>query len=170
VPGKDYEYVAVSFDPKETAALASTKKQNYQEKYNFPRNAEGIHFLTADENSVKILADAIGFKYKWVEQAKEWAHASAAVLLTPDGTIARYLHGVYFEPKTMRLSLVEASKGSIGDLKDSVLLFCVHYEPTEGAYAPLMAFNAMRVACVIILSLVLFWLISYWLKQRRKTV
>ena len=155
VPGKDYDLLAVSFDPKETSSLAAAKKHTYQEKFKFPNNAEGIQFLTSDENSVKILADAIGFKYKWDDNTKEWAHASAAVILTPDGVVSRYLHGVYFEPKTFRLSIVEASRGKIGDIVDAVMLFCFRYDPKASKYA-LYAFNLMRVGAAAIVVLLLF--------------
>lgn len=169
VAGKDYDLLAVSFDPKENAELAAAKKYTYQEKYNFPNNGEGIRFLTGDENSVKTLADAIGFKYKWDDKLKEWAHASAAVVLTPEGVVSRYLHGVYFEPKTFRLSIVEASQGKVGDVVDSVMLFCFRYDPQANKYA-LYAFNVMRAGAVAIVLIVLIWLLPFWRRQKvRKT-
>jgi len=166
VPGKDYDLLAVSFDPKENYELAAAKKYTYQDKYEFPENGKGIHFLTGDENSVKTLADAIGFKYKWDATAKEWAHASAAVILTPEGMISRYLHGVYFEPKTFRLSIVEASKGKIGGIMDSVMLFCFRYDAKANKYA-LYAFNVMRAAGAGFVLLLAIWLIPYWMRQSR---
>ncbi len=166
VAGQDYELLAVSFDPKETSDLAAAKKYNYQQKYDFPENGKGIHFLTGDENSVKILADAIGFKYKWDDKAKEWAHASAAVLLTPEGQISRYLHGVYFDPKTFRLSIVEASRGLVGNIVDSVMLFCYRYDPKGSQYA-FYAFNVMRVGAAAIAVVLFFWLFLFW-KPRMK--
>ena len=166
VAGKDYDLLAVSFDSKETSDLAAAKKYNYQQKYNFPDEGRGIHFLTGDENSVKILADAIGFKYKWDDKAKEWAHASAAVLLTPEGQISRYLHGVYFEPKTFRLSIVEASQGKVGNVVDSIMLFCYRYDPNGSKYA-LYAFNVMRVGGAVAVIVLFFWLFLFW-KTRLK--
>jgi len=168
-PGRDYDFIAVSFDPKEKFNLAAAKKKNYLEKYQLAKNADGIHFLTGDENSVKILAEAVGFKYKWMDNSKEWAHASAAVVVTPDGTVARYLHGVYFEPKTMRLSIVEASHGKVGDLKDSIILFCYRYDPHGSKYA-IYSWNVMRAACVLVFLGVMIWLLPFWLRQRRKTI
>ncbi|MBY0383804.1 SCO family protein [bacterium] len=166
VAGKDYDLLAVSFDSKETSDLAAAKKYNYQQKYQFPEEGRGIHFLTGDENSVKILADAIGFKYKWDDKAKEWAHASAAVLLTPEGQISRYLHGVYFEPKTFRLSIVEASQGKVGSVVDSIMLFCYRYDPNGSKYA-LYAFNVMRAAGAVAVIVLFFWLFLFW-KPRLK--
>ncbi len=166
VAGKDYDLLAISFDPKENSDLAAAKKYNYQQKYDFPQNGKGIHFLTGDQNSVKVLADAIGFKYKWDNKAKEWAHASAALLLTPEGKISRYLHGVYFEPKTFRLSIVEASKGLVGNIVDSIMLFCYRYDPKGSTYA-LYAFNVMRVGAALVTIGLFFWLFLFW-KPRLK--
>lgn len=164
--GKDYDLLAISFDPRETSDLAAAKKYNYQQKYDFPENGKGIHFLTGDENSVKNLADAVGFKYKWDDKAKEWAHASAAVLLTPEGQISRYLHGVYFDPKTFRLSIVEASRGLVGNVVDSVMLFCYRYDPKGSKYA-FYAFNVMRAGAAAIAVVLFFWLFLFW-KPRLK--
>jgi protein SCO1 len=167
VPGKDYDLLAVSFDHRETADLAAAKKYTYQEKYSFPDNARGIHFLTGSETALKTLADSIGFQYKWDDKAKEWAHASAAVLLTPSGVISRYLHGVYFEPKTLRLSIIEASQGRVGDIIDSVVLFCFRYDPKANKYA-LYAFNLMRAGAVAICLVMAAWLFLFWRRTRKQ--
>lgn len=167
VAGKDYDLLAVSFDPKEDSDLASAKKFTYQEKYNFPNGGSGIHFLTGSENAVKTLAESVGFSYKWDDKAKEWAHASAAVLTTPAGKVSRYLHGVYFEPKTFRLSLVEASQGKVGDIIDSVVLFCFRYDSHGNQYG-LYWFNLMRAGAAAICLIMATWLFLFWRKQRRE--
>lgn len=168
VPGKDYDLLAVSFDPTENSDLAAAKKYTYQEKYNFPDNAKGIHFLTGNESAVKTLAESVGFTYKWDDKANEWAHASAAVLLTPKGVVSRYLHGVYFEPKTFRLSIIEASAGKVGDIIDSVMLFCFRYDPQANKYA-LYAFNLMRAGAAAICIIMALWLFLFWRRTRRTT-
>ncbi len=167
VAGKDYDLLAVSFDPKEDADLASAKKFTYQEKYNFPDGASGIHFLTGSENAVKTLAESVGFSYKWDDKAKEWAHASAAVITTPDGIVSRYLHGVYFEPKTFRLSLVEASQGKVGDIIDSVVLFCFRYDAHGNQYG-LYWFNLMRAGAGAICLIMATWLFLFWRRQKEE--
>lgn len=167
VPGKDYDLLAVSFDPREDADLAAAKKYTYQEKYGFPENGKGIHFLTASESAVKTLAEAVGFQYKWDDKAKEWAHASAAVLTTPDGVVSRYLHGVYFEPKTFRLSLVEAGQGKVGDIIDSVVLFCFRYDPHGNKYG-LYVFNLMRAGAALICIIMGMYLFLFWRRSRRE--
>ena len=168
VAGKDYDLLAVSFDSKENSDLAAAKKFTYQEKYNFPDNAKGIHFLTGTEDAVKTLAESVGFTYKWDDKANEWAHASAAVLLTPAGVVSRYLHGVYFEPKTFRLSIIEASAGKVGDIIDSVMLFCFRYDPKANKYA-LYAFNLMRAGAAGICLIMALWLFLFWKKTRKVT-
>lgn len=167
VAGKDYDLLAVSFDPKETSDLAAAKKYNYQEKYDFPDNGKGIHFLTGSESAVKTLAESVGFSYKWDEKANEWAHASAAVLLTQSGVVSRYLHGVYFEPKTFRLSIIEASMGKVGDIIDSVVLFCFRYDPKANKYA-LYAFNLMQAGAGAICIIMAMWLFLFWRKTRQR--
>ena len=168
-PGKDFEFVALSIDPKETPDLAQAKKEVYIKEYGLEAGLAGIHFLTGGEEEVKKAADAVGFKYKWVESAKEWAHASAAIISTPEGKISRYMHGVYFDPKTFRLSLVEASEGKIGNIVDQFALFCFRYDPKANQYA-LYAFNALRAGAGILVLLLLAWLVPTWIRQRRQAV
>ena len=132
--GSDYEVVTVSFNPKETWMLAGAKKANYLEKYNRPGAKEGWHFLTGDEASIKQLADTVGFHYKYDPISKQFAHASAIMVLTPEGKIARYFYGIDYPARDFRLGLVEASANKIGTTADQVLLFCYHYDPMTGKY------------------------------------
>ncbi len=167
VPGKDYELVAVSIDSKETPKLAKAKLNNYKNSFERFKNTDGIHFLTGGDEEVSRLAKAVGFKYRWDEEAEQWAHASAAILVTPEGIISRYLHGIVFDLKTTRLSIVEASEGKIGDLVDQITLFCFNYDPKEKKFA-VVAFNVMRLGGGLVLFIMVLWLIPFWLRQRRK--
>ncbi|MCJ8275450.1 MAG: SCO family protein [Bdellovibrionales bacterium] len=168
-PGKDYDLLAVSFDPKEDADLGRAKKETYINEYlkMDPETTEGIHFLTGTEENIKKLADTVGFKYKWVEENNEWAHASAAIITTPKGLISRYLHGVYFEAPTFRLSVVEASKGLIGSISDSFALFCFRYDPKTNKYS-LYIYNVLRAVASIVLILLAIFLIPFWMKARKQ--
>lgn len=168
-PGKDFEFLAVSFEPKEDSDLAAAKKETYVEEYfgEGSKKGQGMHFLTGTQENIKKLADSVGFRYKWIEDNREWAHASAAVITTPKGLISRYLHGVYFEPKTFRLSIVEASKGLIGTISDSFALFCFRYDPKTNKYS-LYIFNVLRGAASLILVILAFWLIPFWWKSRKR--
>ena len=169
VPGKDFEFVAVTIDPKESPDLAQSKKEVYAETYGASEHISGLHFLTGKENEIKRLANAVGFKYKWVEAQKEWAHASAAIVSTPNGKISRYLHGVYFEPKTFRLSVVEASEGKVGSIVEHFALMCFRWDPNTNGYA-LNGFYVMRWTAGLLVLLMLLWLTPVWWRSRKMEV
>jgi protein SCO1 len=139
--GSDYQVVAVSFNPEETWQLAQAKKGNYIEKYNRPgvRAEAGWHFLTGSQASIKKLTDTVGFHYKYDPVSKQFVHASAIMILTPEGKIARYFYGIEYKPRDFRLGLVEASANKIGTTADQVLLFCYHYDPSTGKYGVVIA-------------------------------
>jgi protein SCO1/2 len=102
-PGREFELITVSFDPRETSTLARLKKQNYLSEYGRPGAGDGWHFLVGSEASIRALTEAVGFRYRWDEQGQQFVHQAALYVLTPDGTISRYLYGVMFEPRSMRL-------------------------------------------------------------------
>jgi protein SCO1/2 len=143
-PGKDFEVIAISFDPKDTAEIAAAKKENYLHRYRRPGTANGWHFLTGDEASVRAVTDAIGFHYKYDPLTDQYAHASAIMLLTPEGRVSKYFYGVEYSPRDIRLGLVEASNNRIGTPADEVLLFCFHYDPATGKYGAAVM-NLLRV-------------------------
>ncbi len=152
--GKDYEAISVSFDPREKPQLAADKKQVYAMDYKRPGVAEGWHFLTGDAPSIKRLTDAVGFRYAYDEGTKQFAHASAIYVATPDGKLSRYFYGIAYAPKQMRLSLIEAAAGKIGSPINQLLFYCYHYDPTTGKYG-VAVLNVMRAGGVLtVLSLV----------------
>jgi protein SCO1 len=132
--GKEFEVVTVSFDPRETPATAATKKKDLIARYGRPGAGDGWHFLTGSADSINALASAVGFKYHYDPRTNQYAHATAIMILTPQGHISRYLYGVDFPPKDLRMGLVEASQGKIGNPVDQVLLYCYHYDPATGKY------------------------------------
>jgi protein SCO1/2 len=154
--GKQYEVVAVSFDPRETPQMAAAKKQNYL------KGAEqGWHFLTGTETSSKALAAAVGFRYVYDSMTNQYAHSSAIMILTPAGRVARYFYGIQYPPRDVRLGLVEASNEKIGTPTDQVLLYCFHYDPTTGKYA-LAIMNVLRLAGLITVgALVTFMIVMF---------
>ena len=139
--GKDFEIVTVSFDPREKPALAAAKKATYLERYKRPGAAAGWHFLTGDESSIKRLTSAVGFRYVWDDDLKQFAHPTGITVLTPQGRLSRYLFGVEYWPRDLRFALIDASAGKIGSAADQVLLYCYHYDPEAGRYG----FAIMRV-------------------------
>lgn len=136
-PGRDFEVLAVSFDPKDTPELAASKKQMYLRRYGRPDTANGWHFLVGDPANTKALADAVGFHYKYDPKTDQYAHASGIMVLTPDGHLSKYFYGVEYSPRDLRLGLVEASSDKIGSPVDQILLYCYHYDPNTGKYGAL---------------------------------
>lgn len=165
-PKDKFEILAISFDPKENAELALNKKKNYMKIYDRPHAEEGWHFLTTDQETLTKLTSAVGFKYKWNDQEKEWSHASAAIITTPQGVISRYLGGIQFDPKDVKLALNEASGGKIGTLIDKVILFCFHYDPQANKYA-LYAFNLVRLGGALIVLVMFLWLLPFWIRTKK---
>lgn len=151
-PARDYQIVFVSIDPSETPALASQKKETYLAEYG-RGGADGWHFLTGNQQEIESLAQAVGFRYQWIESARQFAHPAVMTLCTPDGRISRYLYGVRFDPQTLRLSLVEASGGKIGNAVDQLFLTCFQYDGKQGRYA-VAAMTIMRTGGVIMMLVV----------------
>jgi protein SCO1/2 len=160
-PGRDFEVVAFSFDPKDTPETATSKKQLYLRRYGREGTANGWHMLTGDEANIKALTDAIGYRYKYDPATDQYAHASGIMVVTPDGRLSRYFYGVEYAPRDLRLGLVEASMNKIGNPVDEVLLFCFHYDPATGKYGAVVM-NIVRLAggafvliCGVFLAIVL---------------
>jgi protein SCO1/2 len=152
-PGEEFEVVTVSFDPRESAALAAAKKVtyiNYLPESSRTKAAAGWHFLTGDEESIKRLTEAVGFRYHYDEATSQFAHASAIYLTTPQGILARYFYGIEYAPRDLRLGLIEAADNKIGSPVDQLLLYCYHYDPATGKYGA-RVMNIMRVGGIITL-------------------
>ena len=142
--GDQFDVVTVSFNPKETPGDAAAKKQEFIRRYGRPNAASGWHFLTGPADSINALTRAVGFQYQYDEAHDQYAHATAIMVLTPQGRISRYFYGVDFPPKDLRMGLVEASSGKIGNLTDQVLLYCYHYDPATGKYGAIVT-NMLKV-------------------------
>jgi protein SCO1 len=143
--GKDFDIVTVSIDPAETPAMARAKKDVYVRRYGRQTTAEGWHFLTGEQANIAALASAVGYRYAYDANIKQYAHPSAVMVLTPEGRIAQYFYGIEYTPKDLRLGLVESSKGQIGTVVDQALLYCYHYDPTTGKYGAAVM-NILRLA------------------------
>jgi len=142
--GNQFDVVTVSFNPKETPEIAAAKKAEYLQRYGRPNAAAGWHFLTGPPESINALTKAVGFQYQYDATKDQYAHATAIMVLTPQGRIARYFYGVDFPPKDLRLGLVEATQGKIGNPVDQVLLYCYHYDPAAGKYGAVVS-NMLKV-------------------------
>ena len=136
--GKEFDVLTVSFDPNETPDMATKKKAEFLKRYARPGAGEGWHFLTGPQESIDALTKASGFQYQYDSKTGQFAHATAIMVLTPEGKIAQYYYGVEFAPKDLRLGLIQASENKIGTLADQVLLYCYHYDPTTGKYGAII--------------------------------
>jgi protein SCO1 len=134
-PGRDYEVVFVSFDPRENTAMAAEKKKSALEHFQRPATADGWHFLTGTKESIAVITHAANFRYNLDVRTNLFSHASGIMLLTPDGRISRYFYGIEYPGRDMRLGLVDASAGKIGSPIDRVLLFCYQYDPSAATYS-----------------------------------
>jgi len=163
-PGRDFEVVSVSFDPKDTPDIAASKKQLLLKRYGRPNTSNGWHFLVGDQPNIKTLTDAVGFHYKYDPATQQFAHASGIMILTPDGHLSRYFYGLEYAPRDIRLGLVEASQNKIGSPVDQILLFCYHYDPSTGKYGALV----MRIVRVSGARFVLVCGTFLWIVFRRE--
>ena len=164
-PGRDFQIVTVSINPKETPELAAQKKAQYVKEYGREGATSGWHFLTGDEREIRALADAVGFRYAFDPESGQFVHAAGIVVATPDGRLSRYFYGVEFAPRDLRLGLVDSSAGKIGTLADRILLFCYHYDPATGRYGA-AAIKMMRLGGIVTVIL-LAWGIRSMLRRSR---
>jgi protein SCO1/2 len=146
--GREFNVVAVSFDPRDTPDTALAKKQAYVNRYQRAEAESGLHFLTGTESSIKALTEAVGFHYRFDNETNQYVHASGIMVVTPDGKLSRYFYGIDYSPRDVRLGLVEASDNKIGSPVDQVLLFCYHYDPVTGKYGPVIM-NMIRLGGLV---------------------
>ena len=133
-PGTEFDILTISFDPRETHELAAKKKERYIRDLKRPGAENGWHFLTGDEANIKALTETVGFRYRFDERTKQYAHGSAIMVLTPKGRVSRYFYGLEYSSRDLRLGLVEAADERIGTLTDAVTLLCYKYDPASGKY------------------------------------
>jgi protein SCO1/2 len=146
--GRDFEVVLVSFDPRDTPAIAAEKKRAHLEYWSTETDAAAWHLLTGDEETIRRVTSAAGFTYRWDERTGQFAHVSGVLVVTPDGRLARYFYGIEYSPKELRMALVESSQGRIGSLIDELILYCFHYDPDSGRYG-LLVMNLVRLGGVM---------------------
>jgi protein SCO1 len=165
--GQDYKIVTLSFDPLETPMLAQVNKQRLVKAYGRPEAANGWHFLTGDWENINQVVDTVGFGFTWNEKRKEYAHVAVVMICKPDGRISRYLYGIEFDPKTLRLSLVEASEGKVGSTLDKIILTCFRYDPDSNSYA-FLSLKIMRLGGGLTILILGAVMASFWMKEIRR--
>lgn len=166
--GKEFEVVAISFNPNEKPDLAKAKKESYLARYNHPGTENGWHFLTGSQSSIENVANAIGYHYQWDESSKQYAHAGGIMMATPDGRMSRYFYGIEYAPKELRLGLIESANNKIGNPVDQLMLYCYHYDPSTGKYG-LVIMKVMRLGGVITLFGMALMLIILWRRGKKNS-
>ncbi len=165
--GKEYEVVTISMDPRETPDLAAAKKASHIEALGKPEAAPGWHFLTGDDRNIRKVADAIGFKFQYVKATNEFAHAAGVYTLSPAGKICRYLYGVEFKKKDLRLALLDASEGRPLSIGDKFVLFCYRYDPNAKGYV-LFARNFMKGGGYVVVACLALLMGRMWHKEFKR--
>lgn len=167
-PGEDFEVVVLSFDPGEDHRLAHAKRGNYVQDYGRPGTEDGWHFLTGDSLAIRALTDEVGFRYVYDEDTDQYAHASGITVLTPQGEVSRYLFGIDYAPKDLRLALTEASDGRVGGVVEQLLLLCFSYDPSTGRYGTTIMFFLRLAGVLTIVAIAGFILVSRRRDRRRR--
>jgi protein SCO1/2 len=156
----------VSFDPTEKPELAAAKKQNYLRSYSRNGAENGVHFLTGEADAVESLARSLGFRFGYLPDIDEYAHAAAIMVLTPKGKIARYFYGVEYPPRDLRFALIEATENRIGSAVDQLLLYCYRYDPSSARYTPVVM-NIVRLGGVLTVAAVAAFILLMWRRDTR---
>lgn len=158
--GKDYRVLVVSFDPRDTSDVAHEKRENYVHDYGRDVDPSGYEFATGNPAEVKRLADALGFRYRWDDKTKQFAHAAGLFVITPNGKLSQVMTGIQFKGDDLDTALDEAAKGTWHSPLKSALLYCFTYDTATGSYVPIVK-NIMKVGgavTVVVLGALLFFM------------
>jgi protein SCO1/2 len=166
-PGQEFDVLVVSFDPRDTPQLAAAKKATYTTQFRRPESAGGWHFLTGAQADIDALCQTVGFRYKWEEKFKQYSHASAIVMLTPQGRVSRYFFGLEYSTRDIELSLVEGSQNRIGSLADAAMTFCFKWDESAGKYS-LAIMRLVRVGGVLTVAALATFLFVMFRRDRRE--
>jgi protein SCO1/2 len=164
-PGRDYDVIVVSIDPSDDATRATERRRALEQSHG---RMAGWHFLTGPSETTRRIADAVGFHYAYDAETDQYAHPAGIVVLTPTGEAARYLFGMRFQPRDVRLALTEAGRGTIGSPVDQALLRCYHYDPVTGQYGLAIMGSIRGAALATLLGLALFIALAARRRRRRE--
>jgi len=162
-----YQILTLSINPREGADLAAKKQATYIAEVNDSTLKKQWAFLTADQASIDTLTKAMGFEYYYIPDKDQYAHPAVAYVLSPEGVISRYLYGLSYDPKNLKLALLDASQGKIGTTLDRILLYCYHYDPNASSYV-LFANNIMNLGAMLTLVILLLFVVRMMYKNRKR--
>ncbi|EMY60788.1 SCO family protein [Leptospira terpstrae] len=161
--GKEYQYIAVSIDPKENESISFPKKGAYLKEYGRDGADQGLHLLTGTQESIDALTKQLDFRYAWDSEAKQYIHASGVYVLTPEGKVSRIFQGIQIEPRDLKFAFLEASSGKIGSFVDKFALFCFQFDPRKNKYT-IYAYRMMQFGGAVTLLLLGAFLYINWRK------
>ncbi len=164
-----FSVITVSIDPNDTRELARLKKERYVSGLKDKTLNYNWNFYTANQKTIDLLTSSLGFEYFYDEKRDEYAHPAVVFVLSPQGKISRYLYGLNFEPKDLKLALLEAAKGKIGNTLEKLLLYCYHFDSNSNTYT-LFAGNIMRLGGIVTLVLLSLFLGIYWMKENKASI
>jgi protein SCO1/2 len=165
-PGRDFDVVLISFDPRDTPEAANAKKRAHLDHWSARDTSDAWHFLTGDEAAIRRVTSAAGFSYQWDAQTRQFAHVSGVLVATADGTLSRYFYGVEFSPRDLRLAILDSGNGKIGSVVDELLLYCFQYDPAHGQYGAVFM-NILRLGGALTVSLIVgFVVLMRWRESR----
>jgi protein SCO1/2 len=165
--GQQYEVVTISIDPREKPELAASKKATHIEALGQPEAAAGWHFLTGDEAQIRKVADVVGFKYQYVKATDEYAHAAGVFTISPSGKISRYLYGIEYKKKDLRLALLDASEGKSLSIGEKIVMFCYRYDANAKGYV-LFARNFMTGSGYVVVACLALLMGGLWRKEFKR--
>jgi len=163
--GDDYQIITIDINPNEKTLFANQKKKNYIKGYGLQNVEKNWHFLTGTQESIKKIADSIGYIYYYDEQRDEYMHPAAITLLSSEGKISRYLYGIEYPNKDLKLGILEASEGKVGSTLDKIILYCYHYDPYKNTYT-IFATNVMRLGGIFTIIFLCIMIAGYWKKDK----
>ena len=166
--GRDYTLVALSIDPSETSADASTAKANDLAAFGLPGATSAWHYLTGSQAAVQSVASAVGFRDKLDPQTKQFVHPAGIVVATPGGVVSSYLLGVGYTPTDMRAAIARADEGGIAAAASPILLLCFHFDPNTGRYT-LVIFKLLRLAGLLTVLTIGGTMFLLFRRERRRS-
>lgn len=167
--GKDFDVLAISFDARENDKpdLAKNKKASYLTRYGREGSGNGWHFLTGTQSSIAAVTKAAGFNFVYDEKSDQFAHAGGVMIVTPDGKMARYFYGIDYEPRQLKLGLLDSAQDKISSPTDQLLLYCYHYDPATGKYG-FAILRVMRIVAVAVIIGIFGMIFVFLRKDKRK--
>ncbi|NMO23086.1 SCO family protein [Pyxidicoccus fallax] len=164
--GKDYEAVTVSIDPEDTPVQSLERRRRHLQSMGKPEGAPW-HFLTGTDGEIRRLSEALGFKYTYDASTKQYAHPAVVHVLTPEGSISRYLYGTTFPPKDMKLAILEAANGRVGTSFDQIVMSCFKYDTASRRYG-FYIFGFIRLGGILVFTALATMLIYFWRRELKK--